>query len=495
MLVVPNKRAARAWPSREVLAVLEGEPLHAWIGSAQEVRLVALAPGQAPEGTVAAHVLDAVGLSKGRVLACVARAGDPRVRLVVVGGAALDLAGARELALPKATRVEWPGGIWAKDAVPWPEDDLDEDDEPPAVNALAKGHALPDGTFAFDDVVFSANDLGVVVTGAYAGVIAALPPDASRVDFSVRLPTQGEETEIFAARTRAGVVAVVCVEGRHAAILHIAPDGRVLASRHKIGRDLAWGMGPPVVQGERVIVFEVGEKGGDRLHTLELADLSVVKSTPLGERPGGSLSVCCAGDTFLLGTGARACLVKRGARGVLALTLLEHPVVRRAITPPAAAPLAAGPPSLSLTRAVERPAPWETSVGQQVAIDITFTNQGGASRGVAVEIGGPAITQGLVRAERVRIGDLVAPLAAKGSTAVGELPAVALPAGLSPDLYGGKKALPLPAAAVLLTHIDLVGVKAGSAVLTVRITPLGAAPTRGSVLQGKSLTVHGGNEG
>jgi len=44
-----------------------------------------------------------------------------------------------------------------------------------------------------------------------------------------------------------GVVVVHCIEGRNSAITHLASDGTVLGSRHKIGRDLAMGMGPPVV--------------------------------------------------------------------------------------------------------------------------------------------------------------------------------------------------------------------------------------------------------
>ena len=495
-LFSPGKRAARGWPARDVLAVIGREPLRAWVGSGREVRVVALDPPATVERTVEAHVLDAVGLGDGRVLACLAPPGERRARLVVVDGAAEDLTGAQELALPPVTRIEWPGGIWEKDDVPWPEDDVEEDGELTALDVLAVGREKPDGALGFDEVQFSLNDHGITVTGVSAGVVAVLPPDASRVDFAVRVPTPVDETEIFAARTAEGVVIVVCIEGRHAAILHVAPDGRIIAARHKIGKELAWGMGPPVVQGDRLVVFEVGEGGDDRLHDIKLEGLTVAKSNALGERPSGRISVWSGpgGAPFLLGLGLRASLVKRGARGSLAGALLDKP------PPPPSAPrplpplipLAGGPPTLALARSSERPAPWEMGVGEPLTIAIPFTNQGGASKGIVFEIGGAALQGGLVQPVRVRVGEVEAPLVMKGAVARAELSVLPLQAGFAIEPTVGKiKPLPPPPAPVQIAHIDLVGVKPGSAVLTVRITPLAALPSRGSVLQGKAVTVRG----
>ena len=438
-------------------------------------------------------MLDAVGLGDGRVLACLAAPKERRARLVVVDGGAEDLTGAQALALPPVTRIEWPGG---KDAVPWPEDDVEEDEEPTILDALAVGRERPDGHLGYDEVQFSMNEHGITVTGVSAGIIAVLPPDASRVDFAVRVPTQVDETEIFATRTAEGVAVVVCIEGRHAALLHVAPDGHVIASRNKIGKELAWGMGPPVVQGDRLIVFEVGEGGEDRLHDIKLEGLTVAKSNALGERPAGRLSVWSApgGASFLLGLGLRASLVKRGSRGSLGGTLLDKP------PPPPAAPrplpplipLASGPPTLALARSSERPQPWETGVEQTLTLAIPFTNQGGASKGIAFEIGGAALQGGLVRPVRVRVGEVEAPLVMKGSVARAELATLPLVAGFAIEPMVGKmKPLPPPPAPVQVAHVDLQGLKPGSAVLTVRITPLSALPSRGSVLQGKAVTVRG----
>ena len=62
-------------------------------------------------------------------------------------------------------------------------------------------------------------------------------------------------------------------------------------------------------------------------------------------------------------------------------------------------------------------------------------------------------------------------------------------AGFTPIGGDKKGALPPPAAPSLYLRIEVFGIKPGNGVLTVRITPLKAAPGRGSVLQGKSVTV------
>ena len=512
------KRPRGGFPARDVLAVVGKDPLRAWVSSDKDIRLLSL-DGDAPrvDRRIEGHVLDAVGTGDGRVLACVGPLSGPRstpeaapplndqadappipaaarrARLVVVDGDAPDLAAAKELALPAATRIVWPGGIWTKDAVPWPEDDDDDDDEPTLLDALAVASSPREGSLLFDEVVCSQNEHGFAVTSVYSGLIAALPPDASHVDFAVRIPTQLGETEILAARTDKGVVVVVCIEGRHASILHIARDGRVLAHRDKVGRDLAWGMGPPVVQGDRVMVFEGGVTSHDRVHDLSLSDLAITKSVEIGHRPSGRLSAHGApgGEALILGLGGAACYVKRGGRGRVSCDVLERP------PPPAPEPRAStsapeiikGPPSLILSKG-EGLKPWSLSEGQALSIEIPFANQGGVGRGVSVEVAGPALAAGLVKPLCARIGDEEVPLVVKGAAARAELPRVPLPAAVMAVQEGKKGAAPA-ALAFLVASVELTGVKAGSSVLTVRITPLGAAGGRGSVMQGKSVTVGG----
>lgn len=493
-----GKPQKRAHPPRDVLAVVTSDPLRVWVGSGTDVRLVTIDDGVEVERKIPANILDAVGLGDGRVLTCAVLPGERSPRLVVVDGAEPDFAAAPDLSPPAAPRITWPGGIWEKE-VAWPEDDVEEGDEPLALDALALGYPQTDGRFLYDEVILSSNEHGITVTGVYVGIVAALPRDASRIDFALRVPTQVGETEIFAARTAGGGVVVVhCIEGRHSAITHLGPDGAVLGNRHKIGRDLAWGMGPPVVQGERVVVFEAGAQGADRLHELKLPALEVAKSAELGEHPTGRLSVATAptGDPFVLGLGTKARLVKRGARGRLDTEALVRPVPK-VVAPPRAIVQAPslrvqGPPALALSKGDQRPSPWTMATNEAFVIEIPFTNQGGASRGVAIEVSGAAFQSGLVRTTRARVGDVETMLESKpGSASVrGELADVAMEAGFTPIGGDKKGALPPPAAPSLYLRIEVFGVKPGNGVLTVRITPLKAAPGRGSVLQGKSVTVY-----
>jgi len=247
-----------------------------------------------------------------------------------------------------------------------------------------------------------------------------------------------------------------------------------------------------VVQGDRVVVFEAGVEGESRLHDLSLSDLKIVKSGEVGTQVKGRVSTWSAPgqNVFLLGLGTTACRVKRDGRGRISCDALERPAVpERAPRPkvPAGPPLADGPPSLALAKS-EGPRSWETSVGAKLGVAIAFTNQGGKSRGVAVEVGGPALQAGLVVPRRVRVGQQEAELVAKGGAARAEFASIDLPAGYA---QGTKKGVPLPEPMTFVAEVDFDGQKAGSSVLTVRVSPLGAAPGRGSVLQGKSVTVRG----
>lgn len=484
-------------PLRHVLAVTSRDPLRAWVGHGAGVRRVELGDEAEVGSALPAYVLDAVGLADGRVLACVAPARAsaegvaPRAKLVLVPGDSAELEGAEEIAVPAPTRIKWPGGIWFDEAIPWPEDEAAEDEvEPPPLDALAVAYPQRDGRATYDHVVMISNEHGVAVAGTFTGLVVALAPGGGRAEFAVRVPTQAGETEIHAARTPAGVVVVICVEGRESAVLHIAPDGKVLAHRDKIGKEPAWGMGLPVVQGERVLVYEAGQGAGERLHELSLSDLKVVKSVDGAGKSRGELSVASApgGSPVVLGLGEAACLLERGGRGRILLRTLEPPAPPAPPPrPPAKPERAVGTPSLALA-GPGGPRVWTVATGSVLPLEIPFTNHGGIGKGVAIEIGGPAFAAGLVQVQRAVVGELTAPVVARGGAARVELPGVPLLAGLTDR---GPKNAPLPDPAAQMLRVELVGAKAGTAVLTVRITPLGVPPGRGSVLQGKSLTVTG----
>lgn len=491
--------ARGSWPARHVLAVSSRDPLRAWIGRGQRVYLVTIGDAVQVGRAVPAHVLEAVGLPDGRVLACLGpssedidAAGDAhaRARLVILQGDAPDPAAAVEVKVPKAPRIAWPGGIWAKDAVPWPEEEVEEGDPPPLLDALAVAYTQRAGAASFDDVTCSVNDHGIAFAGAYSGLVLALSPDGTQVDFALRVPTQSSDTEIHAARTAEGVLIVLSIERRQSAILHLAPDGRVITSRDRIGKEIASGLGPPVVQGDKVMLFETGASGGPRLHEITLADLKATKTVEAPGRAAGELSTSAGpdGNPFVLGFGDVACLLERGGRGRLLARQLEPP----APPPPPPAPKpgpvrASGPPSLALA-GPGAPRVWTTAAGEALTLEIRFTNHGGPGKGVSVEVGGPALQAGLVQPRRVVLDDLEAALPERGTASRAELPGFTIVAGMGERPPKGE-AFADPA--VRVARVELVGVKAGTAVLTVRITPLGAVGGRGSVLQGKSLTITG----
>ncbi|WP_156339133.1 hypothetical protein [Chondromyces crocatus] len=474
------------------------EPLRAWVGQGAAVRRVAQGEEWQVGRPVPAYVLDAVGLSDGRVLACIGPARAPeegpprRARLMVLDEEVQDLDGVEEIAIPAATRIRWPGGIWAEGEVPWPEEEDDEeDDEPTLLDALAVACPLRDGAASYDPVTCTLNEHGVALAGAYAGLVVALPAGGGSPDFALRVPTQRDNTEIHAARTPAGVVVVICVERQESAILHLAPDGRVLAHRDKAGKDTLIGLGPPVVQGDRVLVYEAGGGvGGERLHELSLADLKITKSVEGAGKQRGELSVAsgAGGAPVVLGLGETASIVERGGRGRVMIKALEPP------PPPPPKPLprtgparAAGPPSLALAGPGE-PRTWVVPAGETLRLKIPFTNHGGPGKGLAIEVSGPGLMAGLVKPERATVGEVEMPLEVRGSMARLELPDFAILPGL---LERGPKNSPLPDPAAQQLRLELLGAKAGTGVLTVRLIPLGTPAGRGSVLQGKSLTVTG----
>ena len=96
-------------------------------------------------------------------------------------------------------------------------------------------------------------------------------------------------------------------------------------------------------------------------------------------------------------------------------------------------------------------------------IEIPFTNQGGASRGVAIEISGPAFQSGLVRTTRAKVGDVETMLESKpGAASVrGELGELAMEAGFTPIGGDKKGALPPPAAPSLYLRIEVFWCEAG----------------------------------
>ena len=131
---------------------------------------------------------------------------------------------------------------------------------------------------------------------------------------------------------------------------------------------------------------------------------------------------------------------------------------------------------------------WALAAGASLNVTVGFANLGGASKGVFVEVGGQAVLAMNVSALDVRIGSTSTKFEKKGAVFRAEVPTIDLHAGLLPDPDEKRGKQPLYEG-IHRANVTLHGDKPGMGLLTVRIGPIKAEPGRGSIVQGKTLTV------
>jgi hypothetical protein len=511
----PPKKGGLGLPRRRVLAVPSADC--AWIGEGRGVRVVPLdredVRDVAPLGI---RILDAISLDGGKVLACAHLEGDDGACLRVVDGTRPVLADATPLALPEVTRIEWPAGlIWKAGREVWPEKDKGAD-KGKLFRSIAPGHPQKDGARFFDPVVLTRSPHGIAGASIQNGVVFAVSADGARIEGAFRVPSQ-PEAEIHPVRTEDGVLLTLVVEGRESAVLHVSLDGKVLASRGKVGKSLTRGMSPPLLFGDTVFVFDAS--GDSVLLELSLADLEVRGKHGLPGLKAGQASIAFDTTAVLLGDGESALRVTvvNGAPNVELIEAVggkakpkkkadddlglddedaeadeeEDDEEEAAVGPfiPASRARATGTPSLTLAEAAS-PSVWSVSPSGSLNVTVGFANLGGASKGIYLEVAGQAVLAGLVSATDVRIGQTSTKFEKKGAAFRAEVPTVDLHAGLlpDPDDKGGRHKLPLYDG-IHRANVTLHGDKAGAGLLTVRIGPMKAEPGRGSIVQGKTLTV------
>jgi hypothetical protein len=144
---------------------------------------------------------------------------------------------------------------------------------------------------------------------------------------------------------------------------------------------------------------------------------------------------------------------------------------------------AEGPAALALV--ADAASSWTCSVGGDVALKLRVSNRGGPLKGMYIEIGGEAVSGGLVTAGNAEGNGASAELVANGSVLRAELAAIVLDAGYA-DLKAVPKGTPQPGFDLALA---MRGAKAGSALMTVRVGPLGAVGPSGSAMQGRGITI------
>lgn len=520
----PPKKGGLGFPTRRVLAVPSAK--HAWVGAGRGVKIIPLDGDDARDvASLGVRILDAIAVGKGRVLACAHLEGEEGASLRVVDGAAPDFKAATVLKLPSVVKVEWPAGaVWMRGKEAWPE--KDKDNKGVALfDHVAPGHPQKDGARFFDSVVLTHGPHGIAGASVQNGVVFALADDASEIIAAFRVPS-APETELHPVRTKDGIALTVVRDGKDAAVLHIALDGRVLAHRSKVGKSNAVGMSPPMPFGDSI--FVVDRQKAAVLLELALTDFEVRTKHDVPPGPFGAASIAFGTDLAMLSDGVSALriVVKNGGPTVALVEALGTGTASAEATPkpkkkvdddlgldeeesssegeedaedededPIAAfvsmtrPRATGSPSLTLAEAAS-PSTWALTSGGALNVTVGFANLGGASKGVYVEVGGQAVLSGLVSASDLRLGSTSTKFEKKGAAYRAEVAAIDLSAGLLPDpdeKRGGGK-VPLYDG-IQRANVSLQGTKAGAGLLTVRIGPMKAEPGRGSIVQGKTLVV------
>ena len=259
-----TKRGAVAVPPRDVLAPLNDDLDRALVTVDRTAYEVSLSGGAARR--LPNRILDAVRGHDGRLFAVTAEGTgeEPEAELII---ATLEpgegLVATDTLKLPPPVRIEWPKAtIWEAGVDPWPEADEDFDAKEHKLGAIAVGYSSRDGTTFYDAVHLATSAHGVALASTYSGVIAVVRPGAREVAFTLRVPATRDAQELFAVPTREGVLVVTTMHGKNSAVLHLAPNGKVLAHVSRFADGLAFGLGAPFLVDDTRAVLVQSLKGG-----------------------------------------------------------------------------------------------------------------------------------------------------------------------------------------------------------------------------------------
>lgn len=373
------------------------------------------------------------------------------------------------IAVPEASRV---GVVDPFFLYPWAETDIDPSFDARRLASAKDGHLL-------GAVRLFANPFGLAMTSTYSGLVAVFDASTLKPKLAVLLPTQRQQFDLYAVAVADGVFVTVVVNGRHSLHLHLGVDGAPVASRKAFGKEEANGEGHALVLGKRVLVNQ-GRDGG--VQQLGLGDLKpklfrdhvrVVASSSASD--GRAHLVELTGPA---GENREWKLLRDGGPR---LQTEECEAPSFASTPEAAdtsaMPKVTGPANLGV--AAISATPWIVAASASTRISLNVTNRGGASKGLWVELGGPAIAAGHVEPIAASIDGSTAALAPRAELVEANLEAASAP----PQQKGPQPPIPLPA---ITLEVELRGKLAGSALLTVRVGPLGAT---GSAMCGRPFEV------
>ena len=488
--------------TRGALTVTDGKkaaaPVKAPAG-ATPAEILAVAPARewvyiAPIGGAVSHVAPPSGDGASRppleVPACFELVALDAERLLAIqpgkaSVAVIDVAtgAVRALSLPRPIKAAWREPlVWAKGHTPY--------------NRKSQLGAQSRGVRAMR----SAH--GVAVADAESGIVAVVRPSAAEIDFALRFPSSSAGGDLHAVATREGVIAAVVSEGGESAIVHAASDGACIGVCSEIDGVRCHSLGPLALAGEREVV--VTSESGERLFVLELPALERARvayrfgdSRASGRDQG--LAAASDGAAVVVGIGSRAWVLRRdegadsGWRGEeVALDVAAAPpektAARAAPKSPLGRAIVKGPPALILVPRRDGPPTWGAAPGDAFTVGLQFRNQGGAAQGVYVEVSGPPVADRSIAALEVRLGDERAEFRPTApGTLRAELANVALPAATEPGPAAPRNAP--PEGPTMTADVELRAAAACAGLLAIRMGPLAARATQGSLLHAKRVEV------
>jgi hypothetical protein len=419
-------------------------------------------------------IVDAALSASGKLVVVAHESEDGEVFLYEAKVEGTKLSLVRKIDLPAPARVDLKSDLFSGDLTALrfveerrkleiEEGDRDEDEDEP-LNAHAI--ALARGGNVWGSVELTSNAHGVALGSAFRGVVAVLDPTTLAPRLCARVPAEEEQFDVFALAAPGGVLVTSVANYRQTDVFFLGDDGAVKGLRTGILSGMSHA---------GVLLDDATALSGDGATLMSLPALKT-KATGLGSANGFAASL--DGKAQLVSFGEfrsekpekwTYVRFERGKKkgAEIALAEILAPPVPRAKPILLSTNAATGPARLGVSPKSQ----WSGEVGKDVELALTLTNLGGACDSLRVVAAGAAFDQKLVALLTERIDQSVAP---------GTLPA--------------EPKMPIQPSSVPIT-VKLRALKAGSALLTIRLIPeskkrpASGASTEGSALCGRPITL------
>jgi hypothetical protein len=405
----------------------------------------------------------AVSLEPGAMLVAVEHEDRIVLRRAKLDGKQLSFSATIDL--PAAQKVKWPSGLWEKGDEIWAEED------------------------ELGRVQMVSNRCGIAVASPLSGIAALIDRTTLAPKLSVRVPIDDEDFGFYALPVPQGILLTLVIAGGNTEYLLLSDKGEVVAHKHKLGKELATGAtnGGLLWADDKVVVSQ--NLNSAAMYFLGLPGLAPKQ---LGKEEAMMIESTSTetGSHHLLAIGAA------GAKSSAWKLLQYDPNAKKLKGEELAMPDFKPPPppvqkpekrkrsegSPVLAMKPDQGTPWRAAANESTALKFQVSNRGGPLAGMYVELGGNAVSDALIAGEDAVLGGVKGRFEKKGSAFRAEMSDAKLEAHFADATRGD------PAPAIELV-IKLKAQKAGNALMTVRVGPIGATGTMGSAMEGRSFIV------